>query len=119
MGGGEEQFPVLAAVEMGGNEGINPRPALAAVGDGAADGDFMHSAERGPEDGPRELGVGEGADQGAVLELGGDVGVDVLGGEVGRAEVPLGVFWMWRGEEGEIPAVSEHGDQLPGIEVAL
>ena len=119
MGGGEEQFPFLSAMKMGRDEGINPRPALAAVGDGAADGDLVHSAEGGPEDGTWKLGVGEGADQGAVLELGGHICVDVLGGEAGGAEVSLSVLWMGRGEEGEIPAESEGGDQLLGIEVAL
>ena len=118
MGGREEQLPILTAVEMRGDEGVDPVPALTAVGDGAADRDLVDGSKRGPEDWEWEFFLGEWADQGAVLQLRCHVGVDIMRGDVGRPEITSCILGCGRRHEGEIPAVGEGGDDLLGVEVA-
>ena len=106
---------------VGGDPAVDASQALAAIDDGPSDviSGLLDSSNGAAEDPEGQILLGEGANEGGVLELLLDVYVHVAGGEVGGGEVGCGVAWFGRGHEGYIPAKEESFEQLRAVEVGL
>ena len=116
---GKEDFPCLSAVLMGRDELVNAGPDLAAVRDCPADWDFGSRAERTSVDFERDFTLLERTEESAVSEFCLDIDANILGSDGSGSQITLGVFWIWRRSEGEIPPELQHGKYLVRVEVSL
>ena len=115
----EEDFPRFSVMLVSRDEPVDPESQLAAVRNSTTDWDLGSRAERTAEDSEGNFALLEGAKESTVGKLVVDVGGDILGGDRSRREIPLCIFWIRQGDEGEIPTKLQGFTDFNRIKITL